>query len=373
MTRNAVPGLAALALLAVACAKVAPPPGGPEDREPPTVLQESLLPVPGSAGVHPDEPVRIVFSERPDQRSVMRSLTVLPRVDFRDVAWSEDTLRILPADGWALDRSTILRLSTGAKDRRGNPLKNAFQFRFSTRAVPDSGEITGRVFAGREKSSTRPVVLLAYDAADVLDLESAAPHALAEAGPDGTYALSGLDTARSWRVLGLLDTDDDLRAEGRNEAFAFAPNTIDFPADSARARVEDFLVGTLDSLGTIAGEVDADSAAAVWVVVTPVEPGEPFRDGPRPGGGSFSIEVPTGAEYNVAAFVDADGDTLPDEGGPSAELEEPVSLRFTSRDSTVRFDLRTEEPEENLEITPGEDDADPEGGTETPAPGEDDR
>lgn len=340
----------ALASLLAACAKVGPPPGGPEDREAPSVLTDALSPAPGSAGVHADEPIRIVFSERLDQRSVMRNLTVIPRVDYRDVAWSEDTLRIVPADGWAADRPTILRISTGAKDRRGNAMESIFQFRFTTQVKADSGRITGKVWPGRERTTQKPLVLLAIDSDDVLELDDAAPYAITTAATDGTYALAGLDVARSWRIVGLIDEDDDLRAEGRGEAFAFAPDPIQFPPGETEVQAPEFLVGTLDSLGTISGESEADSAAAVFVQAENVDDGALFRDGPAEGGGSFAIAVPTGAVYRVLAFVDADGDSLPDEDETVVRREEPVSLRFTGRESSLRFDLKSEPEVENLEL-----------------------
>ncbi|MBZ0269763.1 Ig-like domain-containing protein, partial [bacterium] len=192
-------------LLAGACAKMAPPPGGPEDLEAPTILVDLGRPAPGSAGFGAADTVRIVFSERPDRRSVMRALRILPNVDFRDVSWEEDTLSLVPDPAWAEGRGTLIRISRGARDRRGNPLPAAFQLPFTTKAVADSGVISGRVWVGRERDDRSPVLLFAFDAADSMDAAVAAPYAVAEAGAEGRYRLAGLDTARTFRVLALLD------------------------------------------------------------------------------------------------------------------------------------------------------------------------
>jgi hypothetical protein len=229
-------------------------------------------------------------------------------------------------------------------------MESIFQFRFTTQVKADSGRITGKVWPGRERTTQKPLVLLAIDSDDVLELDEAAPYAITTAATDGTYALAGLDVARSWRIVGLIDEDDDLRAEGRGEAFAFAPDPIQFPPGETEVQAPEFLVGTLDSLGTISGESEADSAAAVFVQAENVDDGALFRDGPAEGGGSFAIEVPTGAVYRVLAFVDADGDSLPDEDETIVRREEPVSLRFTGRESSLRFDLKSEPEVESLEL-----------------------
>lgn len=372
--------------LAAACAKVAPPPGGAEDVEPPQIVLDAVQPPPGAAGVDPAQPVMIVFSERPDRRSVMRALRIWPRVDFRDVQWDADTLRLVPDPAWATERGTLLRISRRAEDRRGNTLAVAFLLPFTTRAVPDSGEIAGRAWPGREHELNQPIVLLAFDAADSLNPSVSDPYAIVDAAPDGQFVLGGLDTAREWRVAALLDRNDDFEARDRSEVLALAPERIRFAEGEARARVEDFLVGTLDSTGTISGEVSADSADVVFVeaqtadpasiggstdstgaVVEPdssdaaalpagtiVEPDSAaawrtraLRDGAR-----FELRVPTGALYRVFAFVDADGDSLPGAGERLVTRDEVISLRFTTTSSGLRFDLTSPLAEESLELLP---------------------
>jgi hypothetical protein len=349
-----------LALLApcllAACAKVAPPPGGAEDLEAPTVLLDAVQPPPGSGGVDPEQPIVIVFSERPDQRSVLRALRIWPRVDFREVAWEGDTLRLIPDPAWAADRNTLLRIATGAEDRRGNPLESAFLLQFSTKDVPDSGEITGRVWGGRERVGERPIVVLALAAGDSLDPRALEPEALADAERDGKFRLHGLDTAREWRVAGLVDRNDDLVPVDRGEAYALAEETVRFEPGQSTVSVADFLVGTLDTTGTISGEVAADSAAVVFVEavrVAPdaeVPPSGPWRSRALRAGGRFAIEVPTGDLYRVSAFVDVDGDSLAGESERREERDEPVSLRFTTKADGLRFDLTSPAEEENLDL-----------------------
>jgi len=372
--RGRLTGALVLLLLA-ACAKVAPPPGGAEDLEPPQIVTDGVQPPPGAAGVDPQRPVVIVFSERPDQRSVMRALRIWPRVDFREVEWQADTLRLVPDPAWSTERRTVLRISRRAEDRRGNTLAAAFLLDFTTRAAADSGGIAGTVWAGRERERNQPVVVLAFAAGDSADPAVSDPYAIADAGPDGRFRLGGLDTARAWRVAALLDRNEDFEADGRGEALAVVPDTVRFADGESTATVPDFLVGTIDSVGKISGEIAADSGAVVFVqargagadsaaALRPEWRSRALRDGQR-----FELELPTGALYTAFAFVDADGDSLPGEGERRQTRDEVLSLRFVTSVSGLRFDLRSEPSEESLELLPATADSagvGPPGGTAAP-------
>lgn len=326
---------ALLAGLVTACANMGAPPGGPEDREPLVILGSE--PAAEAAGVAREAPVTIRFAERPDRRSVMRALTVLPPADFRETAWTDTSLTLVPEPGWAPERNTILRVDPAAQDPRGNRLQRPFVLRFTTKAVADSGEVTGRVWPGQEIGSSHALLVAAYPAASDSgpDPAEAWPAALDEGLRDGEFRLTGLDTELAWRIVGIANRDEDVRPGASGELWGTAPALVAF-GDSAAVRVPDFLVGTLDSLGTIAGEVIADSADVAFVVA---EREEIRERATLPGGGTFELTVPTGFDYRVAAFLDLDGDSLRGEEEPAVELEEPVSLLLTARREGLRFDL----------------------------------
>lgn len=332
--------LASVLLVAagISCAKVAPPPGGEIDREPPTVMESS--PPPGAAGVAPDSAFTIVFSEPPDRRSVMRALTVIPAVDFAESAWEEDTLRLVPEGGWATGRPTLIVVSGRAKDRRDNEMGKAFRTRFTTRSAADSGTVAGRVWSGREVPQGASVLVAAFDAAegDSLDPVRQDPFALAEAAGSGEFRLVELDVGRRFRVAAMVDRDGDQRPESSGEIWTEAPEMAVFLSpDEREVRLPEFLLGTLDSVGTIAGEVRADSFT-VAVVRATGEAGASARE-VLPAGGKFSLEVPTGDVYRVAAFLDTDADTLAGAGEPIVEHPEPVPLTLTSVQGGIRLDL----------------------------------
>jgi hypothetical protein len=138
-----------------------------------------------------------------------------------------------------------------------------------------------------------------------------------------------------------------------------APDTVRFEAGEMEVTIEDFLVGTLDSLGTISGEIEADSGAVAFAEarLTGETAETTWRSRAVEERGPFSIEVPTGVTYDVRAFVDANADSVAGEEETQLAWEEPVSLRFTASATELRFDLRSPEPEETLELGGAEEDA----------------
>lgn len=329
--------LAALAALAVAaCAKVAPPPGGPEDRDPPVLAEEALRPAPGAAAVPGTDPVVFVFSEGMDRRSVMRSLAVFPAVDFRRAAWSGDTLVLEPDPAWAPDRNTTLRLGIGAKDRRGNALGRSFILRFTTKATPDSGRITGRAFAGREKTARSTLLVFAIPADTTAPWPE--PVSLAEPDAEGRFVLDGVEPRGAWTLGALLDVDGDARPGGREEVW----RTVDagtFAPDSSVLAVPEFLVGSLDSTGRIRGDVKADSGRTAGVrAVATGDSATAVRTSVAKAG-PFTLEVPTGKRYTVSAWLDLDGDGEVDADEPTVEPVADVRMDLASERTGLVFDL----------------------------------
>jgi hypothetical protein len=330
--------VAGACLAALSCARVGSPPGGPEDRDPPAIA--STIPAADSAGVAPSTPITVVFSEGMDRNSVMKGLRVIPQRDMRP-QWEEDTLRIVPEESWPTDRSTILWISDPARDARGNPLPAPLILRFSTQPDSAQGAIGGRVYVGKEGRNPGrllvvPFASAAFDSTSAIEGE---PEAIVEVGKDGAYRISKLAPG-SYRVVGIFDRDGDARAGDSGEAWGAVPDGVTVEAGK-EAKAADFLVGTLDSLGTIRAEVTADSGR---VVVEASEDSTSFgpvagratRDGPGP----ISVQVPTGRDYFVRAFADANRDSALSADEKFALHPERVSFRFTNERTGLRFDVR---------------------------------
>ncbi len=327
------------ALAAASCARVSPPPGGPLDSEAPRLL--GSLPAPDSAGVAPSSEVRLVFSERMNRRDVMKALRVIPRVDFERTAWSGDTLRLQPAEGWPASGATHVWIGTQAEDTRGNRLGAPYVQRFTTEPAWGTGTILGRVVGGREMGADAQLVVFAIPgtSADSAHVAGAAPAAIALPGADGAYRLTRLAPG-PYRVAAFVDRDGDPRESTRGEAWAAPDEAFVLASADSASVVPDFLVGTLDSAGTITGEILADSGAVVVEAHADSSRTDRAARALRSGPGPFTLDVATGRDYFLRAFTDADGDSVLAGGEKAVELDEPVSLRLVSRAGGIRFDLR---------------------------------
>jgi hypothetical protein len=286
----------------------------------------------------------IAFTETIDERSVMRALRVIPRIDFRESSWKEDTLRLTPDGTWPPTRATTVWIGDTAKDDRGNRLAAPILFRFTPADSLGPGTIEGRVWPGRELASVAGARMLvaAFDSAAV-DSTSAAeddPSAIALPESNGAFRLTTLIPG-VYRVVGYFDADGDAFAAGRGEIFAIAPDVVEISLEAPHAAVRDFLVGTLDSTGVIAGDAVADSGAVVVEAradssAAPVE-AQAFLDA----GGPFELRVATGRSYVVSGFADADGDSTRGADERWISLDEPVALDVTAERRGLVVDLRT--------------------------------
>jgi hypothetical protein len=290
--------------------------------------------------VAPTAPIIVSFSEGMDRRSVMKALRLIPSQDIRP-QWAEDTLRIDPEGEWPKDRPVILWIASTARDARGNLLPRPLILRFTTGSDSATGTITGRIYAGKETKAPGlflvvPFPEAAYDSTSATEGE---PVAIAEVSKEGVYRLTKIAPG-SYRVVGIFDRDGDARAGDAGEVWGTAPEPVTVAA-GAEAKAGEFLVGTLDSVGTIHAEVMADSGRVVMEAsqdsaqfVPPA--GRSTREGPGP----MSVQVPTGKDYFVRAFADANRDSVlaPDE--IFVQRPERISFRFLSEQSGIKFDLR---------------------------------
>ncbi len=128
--------------LTVSCAVVQPPPGGPEDREPPHVV--SVVPAPDSAGVAADTEIRLTFSEKVDGDTFKERIRLYPAVAFDDIDVKGEMLRVRFAETLPETTMTLL-LSGGYADLHGVRNKESFISHFSTADEIQKGSINGKV------------------------------------------------------------------------------------------------------------------------------------------------------------------------------------------------------------------------------------
>lgn len=232
-------GLAALAVLWWGCAKQVFPPGGPEDRTPPRVVETS--PPAHSVGVHTDARVWIAFSEGMDRQTVERSVFVAPDPgDEVGFGWWRNRVTLELPGGLAPGRTYVVTVGTDALDERRNRLAASYSFAFSTGPTLDQGAITGWVggpkraqgpAAGRPAppggSAGTATYIWAYDlhksGADPLRDH---PGYTTQTDDAGRYTLRFLSPGR-YRVFAIRDVDQDRKYTPQKDALAVPTKDVD--------------------------------------------------------------------------------------------------------------------------------------------------
>ncbi|HEU5357525.1 MAG TPA: Ig-like domain-containing protein [Gemmatimonadales bacterium] len=141
-------GEVALCLLALlsACARIAPPPGGPPDLKPPVIVST----VPESTAVLPDfkGDVEFIFDETVSEGtsadfglgtgSLERLVLLSPTTKQPVVRWHRGMISVRPKEGWKPGRVYRAELLPGVADLRRNVMKQGNVITFTTGApLPD--------------------------------------------------------------------------------------------------------------------------------------------------------------------------------------------------------------------------------------------
>lgn len=188
----------------IRCASQGPPPGGPEDKKPPEIID--TFPKPDTTNVNRDVKIIIEFNESVDPFSCQESIFITPfpgeKVKY---SWKRDRkLTIDVGDSLMPNRTYIVTIGAGTKDRRNNMMKDSYTLAFSTGDYLDFGEIRGIVY-GEQVEGTQ---MWAYDLADKSEPNPAEdfPLYITQIGKDGLYALIYLALG-NYRIFAVKDRD----------------------------------------------------------------------------------------------------------------------------------------------------------------------
>jgi uncharacterized protein (DUF2141 family) len=144
-------GLVLLPVLMVGCAKMAQPGGGPVDKTPPRILAH--FPPKDATQVERRTQVEILFSEAMDRKRVEDALFIAPSVTYK-TQWRGSRLRLLFPEDLERDRTYVVTVGTGGKDRRNNALAGAFTLAFATGERLNGGVLGGAVYRDHKVAST---------------------------------------------------------------------------------------------------------------------------------------------------------------------------------------------------------------------------
>jgi hypothetical protein len=335
VVRTAIVLLAVTAVVG-ACAVIQPPPGGPEDKRPPEIVETT--PRADSAGVARNVAPAIVFSEKVDPASFKNRIFVYPPMEFDRIAVKGERLEIRFKD--ELPETTVcLLVRAGIKDYHSVESKQNYLLFFSTADSIARGVISGVILYKEKPDSTGVAELFAVRGDTTPDLRTAKRVRVSFAAKDGRFELPGLPADGSKFILrGFGDRDGDSRfSEGKEFAEVYPSPIV---LDPSRERVDEIRINTIDpnEPGSIEGRIlnETGLAAAPTVRLSPAGAGKRSFTALADSTGAFVLWRVAPGAYLFSAFIDMKADTLCGtyfaEGDTTRALNEPcVALSDTLR------------------------------------------
>ncbi|MBN2001488.1 Ig-like domain-containing protein [candidate division KSB1 bacterium] len=229
-------------LLCLSCAKQGFPPGGPEDKTPPRILETN--PKSDTTNVSTDTQIEITFSESIERTSCEESIFITPFAQDLRYKWRRRKLRIIFPDGLIDDRTYVVTIGAGAKDERNNAMKESFSFAFSTGDSLDRGVIEGRVF---DDGPVSGILMWAYDLQQEAEPNPAVhvPLYVTQVGENGGFRLPNMATGR-YRVFAVNDREKNSLYDVEYDALGvasrdvvLAPNALKVTGLNMRIAVRD--------------------------------------------------------------------------------------------------------------------------------------
>ena len=226
MKQNKLIILFLLGFLAFSCAKQSTPMGGPQDEDPPKVLE--MTPLDQSLNTKPKEIV-ITFDEYIKLDNANKNILITPRINKDEVIITAIKNTLVIALNQELEDSTtyVFNFQKSIQDlSEGNPAEN-LKLVFSTGESIDSLKVSGSVntyFPGRNDKIEDAIVGL-YPIDDTTNVFIAPPYYLSQVDTAGNFNISNIKAGK-YLAYAWQDDNNSLKAEYKSEAFDFIKDTI---------------------------------------------------------------------------------------------------------------------------------------------------
>ncbi len=180
-----------LSLIIIRCAALGPPPGGPKDETPPTLV--SVAPESGTTGIKGGIIVQLTFSERLSEETNFSAIRLSPIIGKPlDFTLNKEIISVGFPEKLDQDQTYILTLSRDLKDERENRLDKTYQIALTTGEEIANGRISGIVYNKKEETSA--IVYLFAKKGNFNDsLLLGTPEYYTETDDSGRYVFDFLD------------------------------------------------------------------------------------------------------------------------------------------------------------------------------------
>jgi hypothetical protein len=325
----------------MSCASIQPPPGGPEDKTPPEIIE--ISPAQRSINVPRDTRLRFIFSTPLERATFQSALNITPYVNGRiEYDWSGyDEVTVILPELLRENTTYSVSLSRDLKNRRGNTLDQPYQLIFSTGPIIDTSELAGVVFppfSAKEAVNMKDVFVFAYDItsrnADTLNFQTTPPDYITQPDDRGVFRFQAMKQLNRYRAFGIRDAFRNKLYDHGSDAFALPTRDIvldsmvtsgfylrlaDLP-DTVRPMLQDAEV--LDSLHIrvrFSEGIDTQSMNAKFFRVRSQQSETPvvgaFIDDPEDKGNQVTLTLGAPLTVNTDYTVSGDLDSIVDVTG----------------------------------------------------------
>ena len=334
----------------VSCAKQAPPPGGPEDKTPPDLLETE--PATGATGVSHTASIRLTFSEKLNERSFERGLAVNPRVRWMKFSWSGAEVQLTPVDSLHADSTYVVTLGSAVQDRRSNALPLPVAVGFSTGSRIDESVLVGKVMRAGKPVARAAVWLYLWSEDPAVDPEVDVPYRQTETDAQGGFVLPFVRPAsRAYQVFGYLDANrTGAFEEGDPGGFFQEPLSVAaLPETTGGIEIDIWDSGRTGSIsGKLFDEWEPEGALWIRAVAPQDSAREVVREEKISRPGPFLVGgIPPGRVL-LEVYQDLNGN---DEWDDAEDLREPAAgmadtLEVTAGETIRNVEFRRAEREE---------------------------
>lgn len=214
--------ISAAACIAVACANIGNPSGGPRDEDPPILIKAS--PANGELNVNKTK-MTLTFDEIVNVKDAFSKVVVsppygkVPRVEAlgNKVVLSFDSLK--PNTTYTVDFADAIE-----DNNEGNKLQG-FSYSFSTGNTLDSLRVAGMVLDARNLEPRQGILVGVHENLNDSAFSKLPMIRLAKTNDKGEFVIRGLKHG-TYRIFALDDKDNDFKYANQEEDIAFFPELI---------------------------------------------------------------------------------------------------------------------------------------------------
>jgi hypothetical protein len=211
-TRKSFLFVLAFAWFLQSCASIQGPPGGPEDKTEPKILETT--PKERQTSVSRNVRLHFKFVDALDKTSFLSAFSITPYIIGKlKYDWSGlDEVVVRLPDSLRVNTTYTISLSRDLKTKRGNSLKTPLHLTFSTGVAIDTGRLDGFLLPAMGSSDplkASEIYLFAYDLgahkADTLNYTHTPPDLMTQANDKGAFEFLAMKISNNYRVFAVQD------------------------------------------------------------------------------------------------------------------------------------------------------------------------